>query len=585
MAVKQSGLLTRDGNSVENADLAGYVTNLFRKAKTKRKPLVNQWTKNYQILRNRTWGVRKEWLPSPEIPEIYPIVATLTAWQTDTAPTIEAVPAATPNTPFYQQVVALTEDLSQIMLSVWRSEDFAAELEKILWDANVYGIGVAKVLWDANRGGGLGNPIMQRLDPFRWYPDPDATCMEDALYFCEFTANLPAQELEKRFPGSLAKVGTALQDDGDMAPDQVRGLRSPSNTRANPLSVPTDNPAVNNVFKPSRVIGGGNDPSEVPAYSLIECWLKTPVKDSQRDAWRYIAVVGDTVLMDRPALDFWSHGQHPYVRYVPHDTGEFYGTSLVEMLSKPQLSINRLLASIEQNIWLTGNPVSLIGNRTGLARSTITTRPGQQLHINGNIADVGYLQPPQANPTQTEHLIDYYTSRMEAISGLSSIVRGQQMTGRNAQGVVDSIQEAAFVRIRMNLRNLERMLTKAGNLVAALICEFYDVPRYVPILGSDGAKTAKMLHTQHFYLSSPDGKQAPLKAGVQIRTGSDLPTSRSGRISEALALAGMGMLDQEAVLDVLDWPGRASIIPRMRELAAAQGALGAPPTRRAAAQH
>ena len=577
-------LLTRDGNTVENSDLAGYVTNLFRKAKHKRRPLVNQWTKNYQILRNRTWGTRKEWLPSPEIPEIYPIIATLTAWQTDTAPTFEAIPSATPNTPYYQQVVNLTEDLSQILLSVWRSEDFGAELEKILWDANVYGIGVAKVLWDANRGGGLGNPIMQRLDPFRWYPDPDGTCMEDCLYFCEFST-LSAQELEKRFPGSLEKVGTALGDDGEQQPDQIRGIRTPSQTRANPISMPTNDEGVNNVFKPGRVMGGGSDPSDTPSYSLIECWLKTPVKDSQRDAWRYVAVCGDTVLLDRPAHDFWSHGQHPYVRYVPHDTGEFYGTSLVEMLSKPQLSINRLLASIEQNIWLTGNPVTRIGNRSGLARTAITTRPGQQLHINGNINEIDYLQPPQSNPMQTEHLIDYYTSRMEAISGLSSIVRGQQMTGRNAQGVVDSMQEAAFVRIRMNLRNLERALTKAGNLVAALICEFYDVPRYVPILGSDGAKAAKMLHTQHFYLSSPDGQTAPLKAAVQIRSGSDLPTSRSGRIAEALALAGMGMLDQEAVLDVADWPGRSTIIQRMREMQAAAGTLGQPPTRRAAAQH
>lgn len=582
--------MTRDGHSVDN--IAEHVLTLHRRARERRRPLIGQWTKNYNILRNRgIWTHRADHLPSPEIPEIYPIISTITAWQTDTYPTFEVTPAAIPNTEWWSQISQVTDDLQQVLQTVWTDESYDLEIEKSLWDSNVYGIGILKITWDQTLHGGLGNPVMRRVDPYTFYPDPDATSMEDAQYFSEARV-MSAQELEKRFPGALKKVHAAGWNEADQAPTILRDTR-PTPQRANPGALPNTS-----IFGQLGTPSGGNgtrygmpgqtdraDVADEDGYMVIQMWLRTPkvTGDNTSDSWRMIVVCGDCVLADEPAENLWDHGQHPYVRFVPHDTGEFYGVSLVELLTPAQTSINRLLASIEHNIWLTGNPVFVSTNRAGIARSTITNKPGQRLDVTNNVDDVKWLQPPQSNPQQATSLIDFYIGEMDRISGLSAIVRGVTPTGRNAQGVLDSLQEAAFVRIRMNLRNLERALTTAGNLVASLIAEFYDTPRFVPVLGPDGTKLVKALRSQHFYLEQGDDR-VPLKFALNIQAGSMLPTSKQARAQEAQTLFALGIIDEEAVLDAMDWPGRSKIIQRVREVKALTGTLGQPPTQRAAAR-
>lgn len=44
--------------------------------------------------------------------------------------------------------------------------------------------------------------------------------------------------------------------------------------------------------------------------------------------------------MDVPAKLLWSYNSHPYTRYVSADTGEFWGFSLVELLTPTQESIS-----------------------------------------------------------------------------------------------------------------------------------------------------------------------------------------------------------------------------------------------------
>jgi hypothetical protein len=586
---------TRDtsGNTVHTMDLASHVTQLFRQARQHRKPLITQWTKNYHILRNKTWGTRKEWLPTPEVPEIYPIIAAITAWQTDTDPTFDAIPHALPNTDQYNKVAQLTTDLQQVLQAVWMSEHFSAEGEKILWDANVYGIGVGKVTWDTSLQGGRGNPAFKRVDPYTFYPDPDATNLDDAQYLIEARI-ISTQELEKRFPGSRRKVGEGGSAiDADEAPNKLREGTRPTLPRANPGALPnTDVEGKGGSGTPNMRYGlpgqgsHGIAATDEAGHLLIEAWLRTPVEveGSRSDTWRVVAVVGNTVLMDEPALNLWDHGQHPYGRYVPHDTGEFYGVSLVELLTPSQLSINRLLASVEQNIWLTGNPVFVADTASGVARQTVTNRPGQRLDVNRGTDSVKWMQPPQSNPQQTTSLIDFYIGEMDRISGLSAIVRGVVPTGRNAQGTIDSLAESAFVRIRMNLRNYERFLSHMGELCASHIAEFYDAPRYVPVLGEDKApETAMALQNQHFYMETTEGIE-PLRSTIRVRAGSLLPTSKQARAQEAQSLYALGAIDEEALLDAMDWPGRHNTIARVREMKAADGTLGQPPTQRAAAR-
>lgn len=578
----------------EQSDMVQHVKQLFYRARAVRRPLIEQWMKNYEILHNRTWGTgRASWMPTPEVPEIYPILAALIGWETDQRPTFEVNPAAQPYSPAVQFYDQLADDLETLLRTNWTVEDYEAEIEKMLWDAKLYGTGILKTIWDPTLVGGMGNVMVNRIDPWTFYPDPDAKGMKDASHFIE-VYTVSKQELERRFPGSLTKLqGMGWVEDSDEAPTMTSNGGSPQAAKANPGALaPNTNASYGLPGQSGRI-----EITDDPGITTFEAWLKVPceIEDTRPtsdggtepvtrryDAWRVIVIAGNTVLFDCMAEEIYEHGQHPYDRYVPHDTGEFFGTSLVELLAPSQISINKLLAAIEQNIWLMGNPIWVEDTRSRISRQSITNRPGQRIEKAPG-SEAGWKDPPQMHPQMSSELIQFYINEMERISGLSAIVRGATPGGRNAEGVLDSVQEAAFVRIRLGLRSLERTLSSVGAKAGSLIADFYDTPRIIAIVGPTGERSALALRPNHFYMPGPGGL-TPVRFQILVGAGSMNPIARGARIAEADTLFAMGAIDEEAVLEAHDFPNRNIITARVRELKAANGTLGQPPGARQRAQ-
>lgn len=586
-------LSDRAGNAVGSGptDLFNHAMRLFYLARDHRRPLVQKWYRNYKMLHNQTWSPSREaWKPAPSPPEIKPIIAAIVAWMTDTEPVFDTLPAANPFSPYYDFYTDLADDLRMALQSGWQHGQIDAEVEKVIWDALTYGIGWFKTTWDAGLAQGLGDYAVKRVDPFTLYVDPNAKSIDEANYFVE-VRTMALQDVERRWPGAIKKLdnaGSLHRTGTENAPTRTQSGMNPTLPMANPGAI-----------APARIpqygLPGQTRESIIndPGVTVFEFWLKTttegpaptpgpdaqPLSDDDRrtyDAWRCVIIAGNAVLMDEPAENFWSHGLHPYDRFVLEDTGEMVGDSLVEFLTPLQLSINKTLASIEQNIDLMGNPVAIETNRTGLPRTKITNRPGQRIPVNGDVNNsFRWLDPPQMHPQIANMLVQWYVGRMEAISGLSAIVRGATPTGRNAQGVLDSVSEAAFVRIRMALRNLERALISAGNKAASNVCEFYDTPRIVAVVGLDGESTARALKTTHFYTPTAQGR-VPLNFQINIDLGSQQATSRQARGQIAVQGFTVGLWDGETALRMMNIPGWKQIAARMREYQAANGTLGQP---------
>jgi hypothetical protein len=301
--------------------------------------------------------------------------------------------------------------------------------------------------------------------------------------------------------------------------------------------------------------------------------LYTPAEGDEEEEpfnvseWRVIITTGSHVLVNERAIDMWQHGNHPYVRYVNHDLGDMWGIALVDHLADPQMAINRLLAALQQHAELVSNPIFMEDSRSGIPRTKIVNRPGQRI-TKGAGSEAGWLVPPQM-PNDVQELIQFYISEMERISGLSGVVRGFSPTGRNSQGVIDSVSESAFVRIRLALRNLERSLSKAGSLLANLVVENYSLPRVMSIVGPDGERSMLALRARHFFVPNDEGAD-PMRFSLYVRAGSAMPISRAARIAEAETLFAMGALDAQAVLEAHDYPNREQILQRVN----ASGVLG-----------
>lgn len=554
--------------------LAGRVRNLFLRARDKRRPLVQQWNKNYRMLRNRYYtSARPAYMASPEVPEIFPLVASFVGWMSDLRPTWNVMPYAMPHTPYYEMMSKMGADLSTVLKARWEDDEIEAEDEKMIWDSQIYGTGIAKIGWDVTESANLGDVVVRRVDPYTFYPDPQASNLKDANYFIE-ARTYTLQELNRRWPGSADLFLAGLEEDVDSAPSQL-GHRE---------DMPMANPGAISPATVPRYSKYGQSRMDTQNYedagvTVFEAWIREHevIDDRAYDGWRVVIVAGNRVLMNEKANELWDHGSHPYERFVPYDMGEFWGISLVELLISPQETLNRLLASVQHNVDLVGNPVFVEGTRSGLQRTQITNKPGQRITVNEN-SKADWLQPAPLQPVIPE-LIRYYLSRMEAISGLQAI-RGNAPQGRNAASTIDAMQEAGFVRVRMALRSLERFLRRVGMKAAALVVENYTAPRLIATVGPDGEQSMTALVSEHFYVPGPNGS-FPLRFKLNVDVGAQTQTSREARESKAITLYGLGAIDRMALLEAVDWPNRAVIAERITKLEAA-GAFQAPGARQRA---
>jgi hypothetical protein len=85
----------------------------------------------------------------------------------------------------------------------WLANMEEREWGMVCWDGLVYGTGFAKTSWEHNLAGGMGDAMARHISPYRLYPDPKATNLEDALYIIE-ARRMTIQELDERFPGAAA---------------------------------------------------------------------------------------------------------------------------------------------------------------------------------------------------------------------------------------------------------------------------------------------------------------------------------------------------------------------------------------------
>jgi hypothetical protein len=575
MATAYSSTLTTEFMPKGQPDLqtVADLRTLYLVARDEKRQRYDNWMRNYRLLNNRVGGTVQNWMPAPRDSEIYPGLSSLVAWMTDQEIDVDLIPSADPNSQLYDYVQGIADDLNNVFATTWLTEGYDMQIKLALWDAVLYGTGILKNLWDNALSGGYGNAVMRRTDPWAFYVDPNATCLSDAEYMIE-VRKVSADELQRRFPDTYDKVvtDTTTSPEGYDEKPKIYGTMD-RRVMTNPGQIPSSGMWPGSAPRVGTFGGRSRDrrlyqPS--PGYILYEYWLKindeyeeawpelphevneeTPVYADNRvkPTWRFVALCNSRILLDVPVSDMWSHGQPPYEDFRFDDIGEFYGISLVDHLAHPQIYINRLLTALQHNTELTGNPIFIEPANSGLNRVNIINRPGQRLTVSGPQAMQNrpdWLTPPPM-PQQAMDLVNFWISRIENTMSLSALQKGITPTQRNAEGALNMVQEAAFVRVRSSLSNLQACLQRCSVKLCDLMIDNYTVPRVTSIIGEDGEMFAKALAGQHFYVPSSKGS-VPLKYVIRIEAGAGGPTSRSARIAEADHLFGMGAVDDQYVL-------------------------------------
>ena len=574
----------------EDFELTQRLAQMYELARQEKKKYQAHWRRNYLLTTNKQYSldVQSPWTPNVTDSEIWPILSSRIAWMTDQKIVPTVAPAALPGDPYAQHIRTLSDHMEQLFESEFKNQGWDREIVLALWDAAQYGCGLFKSVWDSGLEEGMGNVALRRVDVWNFYPDPNARDLESCTYMFE-VEKMTFDQIQRRFPSADIEAVRAAHLYGTRGDDITRPSQSSSSQY--PMAMPGNLPgSTSTVWGLPGQSSRNTDQILSEGVNVYTAWVLEPWEeyrettdpthgDSERvvyDEWRCVVYTGNIVLFDELARDLYEFSRHPYVRYVDEEMGEFWPTPIVNHLAPCQVAINRLLASYQGNVELVGNPIFIDVKGSGLERTAINNRPGVRLTLDQKMANAQgqkpmWLEPPKMSQ-DVQNLIQYWITRMENISGLSGVTKGQTPKDRQAAQTTQAVQEAGFVRIRSSVRNLERALGEAYRLLAHMMIQNYDVPRQVAIVGPNGENSALLLASRHFYSPSIHGKIEPIKFALLIHAGADNPTSRQARIAEVDALAAMGMVDRPAVLEQHNFPHWQNVDQRMtqKEMAIAQ---------------
>jgi len=577
-------------SQTDDFELTQRLTELYTIARTEKKKYQAHWRRNYLLTTNKQYSLdtQSPWTPNVTDSEIWPILSSRIGWMTDQKIQPNVAPAALPGDPYAQHIRTLADHMEQLFETLQKNQMWDREIVLALWDAAQFGCGILKGVWDSGLDEGMGNVAMKRVDVWNFYPDANARDLETCTYMFE-VEKMTFDQIQRRFPeADLASVEAAYLY-GNRGDDIVRPSQSSSSQY--PMAMPGNLPgSTATTWGLPGQSSRSTDQILAEGINVYTCWLLENWEETREttdpthgdtervvyDEWRCVVYTGNVVLFDELARDLYEASRHPYVRYVDEEMGEFWPTPIVSHLAPCQVAINRLLASYQGNVELVGNPIFVDVKDSGLERTSIVNRPGQRLSINAKTANSQGMKPMWLEPPKmsqdVQQLIQFWISRMENISGLSGVQKGQQPKERQAAQTVQATQEAGFVRIRSSVRNLERTLGELYRMLAHMMIQNYDIPRQVAIVGPNGENSALLLASKHFYAPSIHGTIAPMKFALLVMAGSDNPTSRQARIAEADALFALQAIDRPALLEQHAFPHWQSIDSRMqqKEMAIAQ---------------
>lgn len=565
--------------------VTGKLSDMFQQAVAARRRRTDAWRKNYMLTMNR-WGRSQD---DPRDSEVFPIMRARVGWMTDQEINFSLHPSTDPFSPYAQMEAKLCEHLETVLRTNMKTNNWISQIVMSIWDAGLYGAGIMKAVWDAGLDSGTGNVDLQRVDPWTFYPDPNATSFDDASHFF-VKHRWSYDEIERRFPN----ISRSVLEEAAESPDKTEDTSRPMAENWPKYSadgIPT------NLGQGPVAFGGPGQGTSIKRFggkgvNVYECWIKEnveheressdPLHDSPEkviyNEWRVVFFTGSIVLLDETAKDLWEQDIHPYVRYVDDEMGEFWSTPIVSHLAPCQLALNGILTMVMANINLISNPVFMDVEGSGINRTPMVNKAGQRLTLKQSTAQnqgqkPQWLVPPNL-PSMVMDAVKFWIERMENISGLTGTSKGQQAQGRQAMATVQATQEAGFVSIRSSLRNLEGALSQLGQILTNLIMVNYDTHRVVAIVGEEGEQTSISLAANHFMRPTKDGL-APLRFQLNVDAGSSKPTSRGARIAEIDALKEMGVVDNVTVMQAHQIPHAEQIQQRMVEEAKAAAAAHA----------
>jgi hypothetical protein len=543
-------IATRNAELAAETAFRNKLLNIYTEAAQHKEMISRNWKQYTDFLRGRQWPSRR---PSHKVSAIVNFmienVERKTALLTDTKP----IPEVRPRSDKLQD----TADILNTLISmIFESSTFSQARVDLVENAQTFGLGAMGTLYDSDADAGRGEIVVSSFDPRAVYFDPmvrksyllhegEYVILEDVWSLSKAKDIFPKRADMYKPDAGLSRFKMEEQNKGFFQQMRSSIMR----------------PRQQDVAK-----------SEIPRVYIREYYIRDRSKNERNQyrfnhASRKVVMIGDVIAMDGD--NPYNDGTFPLDTITWHtDFHSGWGWGDVELLESPQKLLNKIAATIMENIALMSNAI-WVGDEDALKKEEwrrlnnapgtyVKKRPGRELR----------REPGVPLPTYVNQTLGWLGASSEQITGMVDVVRGIA-TGQVSSGVgVESLQMMAQALIRLRARAIESMQERIGRKLISRIFQYYEPAKIFEVLKEvtkTGEDELKAFDSELVKPISKRREDAWTDIAFKIEPGSSLGLAKSQRRIESMRLYEMKAIDGEALLEDLEYPHRTQVLKRMNE--------------------
>lgn len=510
---------------IDDQRLIQRITAHFNEARTIKAAEEKKWRQQEDYYQGDQWKSSPAYKGQlqPVTNMVFSIVEGIVPQLTDNRPQIMCLPQEPDDE-------GSAEVLSEVIDYIWDKTDMDFKLQLNERTRIKHGMAIYKVFWDPDAMNRLGDIDIINVPLDQFFISPRAKSIQDSDYVI-YATQKSIEYIEKRY-------GKKVQ--ADKKYDEIA------------------------VFDQQEETGRQDN-----KVLLLEYWTK------ENGNLRLITVAGDTVL--RNEEKFYEHGLYPFVG-VPAFPVEkkFWAMGVISQVISPQQIVNILDQQIIDNARLGGNGTIYSGPGSGLNKNAVTNLPYKILDVNDPNAIK--VEPGRDMPAFIQNHLEVKKRDAESVSGIHDVSQGKAPSGITAASAILALQESANQRIRLLGRTLESGLKEIGELIIALVKEFYTEDRTIRIIGDDKKVTFKTFNAndikreREYNEFLPEGGQQTVTIeidpdfDIRVEVGSSMQYSKAFMYEQAKELFQMGVIDDQALLETVRFPKAEEVIARKQQM-------------------
>lgn len=506
----------------EGKELVGWVLSEFEKAAAARSPFEQGWRVNLRYWKRKhnsqdslASKVAKASSPDQEkrkrrrtINRIRSFARAEHSKFVSQEPTITVVPSSSEDMDFRAATAGE---------QVWRSASSAGFLDThisdTMWWKVLTGNGFLKTYWDGTAvdpvSGDKGVVRYGAVSPFHLFvPDLREPQIEDQPYI---------------FNGYEKTTAWAKS----RYPDELEGC-TPSDYS---LNKKIDSPVKDGI-------------SDLPdSVVVLEVWVK-PGAHKHLPNGGLLHLVGSVLVAAHLDGIPYNHGNYPYTHFGHLYSGAFYRDCSIDDLIDLQDEYNEVRSAIGIAARIAGKP-QFAAERGSITVPKWVNEAGLVVEYNPGFRPPVPIQAPEM-PAYVVQQQDRILADFEDISGQHEVSRGQAPgKGVTAGTAIAYLQESDDQYLTPQYRSDERGFEKVARHTLELFVQYVDQKRKIKSLGADRAFDTMML----------SGADIRNGTDVRVEKGSTIAVSQVARRAEIKEMFGLGIIDQQQALDLLEMGG------------------------------